>query len=623
MKKLFLSICLIVFSIAAYAGNEKDILSEIKNVTVYLQGAQVTREGSVFLQKGKTILLFKGLPATLSPESIQVKASDNVLIASVTQNIDYLNKTAVSKEIQSLNEHRKALIDSIKIISNYKNVYQQEKEMILANKSIAGDNGVNINDLQQAADFFHKRLTAIETATHRLDNTLLNLKTDLVSSSKQLMELNAKIDQPASQIRVVVTTDTDVKTTLQLGYFIADAGWIPSYDVRIKDVDEPLCLFYKARVFQNTGEAWEDVKLTLSTGNPSVSSDKPELLPYFLTFDNYYTKRKGEFLPVGTASHGKISGRIIDGSTGEPLIGACMVIKGTTTGAVSDLDGNYSLEIPGGSATIVASFIGFSSQELYVTSSKQDITLKPDVTCLNEVVVTGYGVSGGDYEPDRRYTYTREKKIEQIPLAIDKQQLTTEFKIDIPYSIPSDNQPYDVTMVEYDIEASYKYTAVPKLSPDAFLIARIPDFTRYDLLNGPANIFFKGIYQGESYIDPETSGDTLTLSIGRDKDIVVMRENQKDFSGKSISGISKKEQKAWLITVKNNKSTPVDITIEDQYPVSKMDEIKVDLIEDSDAEKDKSSGKLTWNLSLSPKERKTIDLKYSVRYPSGRQIIVD
>jgi len=178
-------------------------------------------------------------------------------------------------------------------------------------------------------------------------------------------------------------------------------------------------------------------------------------------------------------------------------------------------------------------------------------------------------------------------------------------------------------MVEYDIDATYKYTAVPKLSPDAFLIARIPDFTRFDLLSGSANIFFKGIYQGESYIDPETSGDTLTMSIGRDKDIVVMRESQKDFSEKSIAGISKKEQKAWLITVKNNKNTPVEITIEDQYPVSKMDEIKVDLIEDSDAENDKSSGKLTWDLKLTPKEKKSIALKYSVRYPSARKIIVD
>jgi hypothetical protein len=623
MKKLFLSLCLIVFSIAVYAVNEKEVLSEIKNVTVYLQGAQVIREGTFFLQKGKTTLLFKGLPATLSPESIQVNATNNVMIASVTQNIDYLNKTSVSKEILSLNEHRKALTDSIKIISNYKAVYLQEKEMILANKSIAGDNGVNINELQQAAEFFRRRLTEIETSTHRLDNVLLSLRSDLVSSSKQLMELNAKIDQPTSQISVVVTTDSDVKTTLQLGYFIAGAGWIPAYDVRIKDVNEPLCLFYKARVYQNTGEEWDNVMLTLSTGNPSVSSNKPELSPYFLTFDNYYANRSGEYLPVGTASGGKVSGRILDASTGEPIVGACIVIKGTTTGVVSDIDGNYSLDLPGGSATIVASFIGFSSQELHVSSSRQDISLKQDMENLDEVVVVGYGMSGGDDEPVGAVSYSREKKIEQIPLAIEKRQLTTEFKIDIPYSIPSDNQPYDVNMVEYDIEASYRYTAVPKLSPDAFLIARIPDFTKYDLLNGTAHIFFKGIYQGESYIDQAISGDTLTLSIGRDKDIVVMRESQKDLSGRSMAGISKKEQKAWLITVKNNKSTPVDITIEDQYPVSKMDEIKVDLIEDSDAETDKSSGKLKWDLKLSPKEKKTIDLKYSVRYPSGRNIIID
>ncbi len=623
MKKLILSICAIVFSVAVYAGNQKDAPSGIKNVTVYLQGAQVTRESSLFLQKGKTTLLFKALPATLSPESIQVNASDNVTIISVTQNIDYLNKSTVSKEILSLNEHRKALLDSIEIINNYKSVYQQEKDMILANKSIAGNNGVSINELQQAAEFFRKRLTEIEVSMHRLDNILFSLKNDLVSSSKQMMELNAKIDQPTSQVKVEVSSEADVKTTLHLDYFVEDAGWTPSYDVRIKDVNDPLALFYKARVFQNTGEEWDNVMLTLSTGNPSISSNKPELSPYLLTFDNYYTKHPRDSYSTGKASNGKVSGRILDTSTGEPIIGACIVLKGTTTGAVSDIDGNYTLDIPGGSGTVVVSFIGFSSQELYINSARKDISLSPDQTALDEVVVVGYGVSGGDYEPSESTVYSREKKKEQIPLAIEKRQLTTEFKIDIPYSIPSDNQPYDVNMVEYDIDATYKYTAVPKLSPDAFLIARIPDFTRFDLLSGSANIFFKGIYQGESYFDPETSGDTLTLSIGRDKDIVVMRESQKDFSEKSIAGISKKEQKAWLITVKNNKNTPVEITIEDQYPVSKMDEIKVDLIEDSDAENDKSSGKLTWDLKLTPKEKKSIALKYSVRYPSARKIIVD
>jgi uncharacterized protein (TIGR02231 family) len=178
-------------------------------------------------------------------------------------------------------------------------------------------------------------------------------------------------------------------------------------------------------------------------------------------------------------------------------------------------------------------------------------------------------------------------------------------------------------MIQYDIDAIYNYSSVPKLSNDAYLIARIPDYLKYNLLNGTAYIFFKGIFQGESFIDLDISSDTLMLSVGRDRDIVVSREIQKDFISKSISGNTKKEQKAWSITLKNNKTTPINISVEDQYPISKTDDIKVDLVEDSGAIIDKSNGKLVWNIKMTPNEKKVINLRYSVKYPNGRPLIVE
>jgi len=623
MKKLILTAGMIAMSMSICYGTEKEISSEIKNVTVYQQGAQVTRMGDVYLQKGKTVLLFKGLPSEIGPESIQAKASDDVMIISVTHSIDYLNKPIVSKEITLLNDRRRELIDSIKMVKNYMSVYAQEREMIIANKSIAGDNGVNINELEQAAAFFRKRLTGIESATHKLDNILFELKSELVKASKQLLELNAKIDLPASLVSVVVSSEKETKTTLQLDYFIGDAGWSPAYDVRITDVNEPLRLFYKAKVFQNTDEDWDNVNLTLSTGNPSISNNKPELAAYYLTFDNYYRPATGKRTGSEMAFNGHVSGTITDGESGEPLIGATIMAKGTTTGVIADMDGHFQLDLPQGSNTLVVSFIGYKSQEIIANSPAVNVVMTADYTALDEVVVVGYGSGDNESYDYKSPAPAKFKKIEQVPLAIEKRQLTTEFRIDIPYSIPSDNKPYDVTMVEYEIDAEYEYSAVPKVSHDAFLIANIPEYISYNLLGGDANIFFKGIYQGASFIDPQITGDTLTLSVGRDKDIIVEREIQKDFTSKGIAGTNRKEQKAFTITIKNNKSIPVDITIEDQYPISKVNEIKVDLIESSGARVDVNTGKLTWDLNLAPSEKKVINLRYSVRYPAGRDVIVD
>ena len=622
MKNQLLSFCLITLTITTYSQSQKDIASEIKNVTVYQQGAQISREGSVSISKGKTTLLFKGLPSKISPESIQAKATNEVMIISVKHSLDYLNKTLVNKEITTLNSRRRILLDSIKMLNNYKTVYSQEKDMILANKSIAGDNGVNINELEQAATFFRKRLTEIESSSHKLDNNLFNLKSDLVTVSQQLMELNAKVDLPTSLVSVVVSSEVETKSNIQLNYFIEDASWIPAYDIRIKDVNESLNLYYKAKVSQNTDENWENVKLTLSTGNPSISNNKPELSAYYLTFNNYYSNRPGIQYGSTQPFKGKVSGKITDAVTGEALVGTNVVVKGTSTGVVADINGNYQIDLPQG-ITLVFSFIGYNTQEVIAKSATMDIKLTPNIQALDEVVVVGYGVSGESDSEDRVGAVNAVKKKDLIPIAIEKRQLTTEFQINIPYSIPSDNQQYDVAMVQYDINAIYNYSTVPKLSNDAFLIAKIPDYIKYNLLNGTAYIFFKGIYQGESFIDLDTPGDTLTLSVGRDRDIVVSREIQKDFASKSITGNTKKEQKAWSITIKNNKITPINILIEDQFPVSKTDEIKVDLIEESGAKIDKTTGKLLWDIKMAPNEKKIISLRYSVKYPNGRPLIIE
>ena len=163
---------------------------------------------------------------------------------------------------------------------------------------------------------------------------------------------------------------------------------------------------------------------------------------------------------------------------------------------------------------------------------------------LQEVVVTGYGVSKGDAE-DREEAATRAKKREMIPLAIQKQQTSTDFKINIPYSIPSDNKEYDVSMVQYEVPALYSYSAVPKLSKDVYLVARFTDWTRYNMLDGNASLFFKGIYQGETYLNLKSLEDTLSLSVGRDKEIIIEREAQKDFTSKGIMNSYKKELKGW------------------------------------------------------------------------------
>ena len=417
----------------------------------------------------------------------------------------------------------------------------------------------------------------------------------------------------------MVSAKAAMKYKLDLRYVVSDASWEPTYDLRITDVNQPLDLFYKAKVSQDTDEDWENVKLILSTGNPSISNYKPELSTYYLTFNNYYRKTT----PTAQRNNpykGTVRGVITD-KNGEPLIGANVLVKGTAMGTVSDINGVYQINMPWDKNILVFSYIGFTSQEKRINSNEVDVALEEAMT-LEEVVVIGYGSTSRALQ-GRSSGVTIEKKKEQIPLAIEKRQTSTEFEIEIPYSIPSDNKPYDVTMVEYEVDADYHYSAVPKLSSDAYLTAKIADWTQYEMISGSANLFFQGIYQGETYLDLKAFEDTLTVSIGRDEDILISREIQKDFSKRSVIGANKKVLKSWAITIKNNKDTAIDLVLEDQFPISKVANIKVEQLESSGAEINKDDGKLSWELKLQPKEKKVLIVKYEVKYPKNRNLIVD
>lgn len=632
MKKIVAAILLASLHAPLLAQTEKNVESAIKDVTLYQQGVLVSRTARSIIPKGKSTLIFSGLSSKIDTKSIQAKISNGGIIVSVTHNIDYLNKNKVSKEVSVLEQNRKRIEDSLKILKSFKTVYYNEREMILSNKSIGGKNGVNVTDLQTAATFFRNRLSEIETKLNLIDRRTYQLRLNMMDIAKQLAELNAQLDMPSSVVKVVVSSEKQMEGNVKLEYIIDEAGWTPNYDVRIKDVDSPLSLTYKAKVFQNTGEEWKDVNMTLSTGNPSISNYKPVLNTYYLTFNNYYRApsnlRTSAVKPVA----GTVTGIVTDAETGEGIPGVTIVDKETSKGTSTDANGQYKIDMTKGVGTLLYSFIGFEGQQQNVRAgSTMNVSLKPSDVKLEEVIVTGYGIRKDDIsEKEMNSSMVGSatavkslKKKEQVPLSIEKQQTATEFKIDVPYSIPSDNQSYDVSMVEYEVPAQYSYSAVPKLSTDAFLMAQVANWTKYNLLSGNANLFFKGVFQGETYLDLTSVEDTLSLSIGRDKDIVIMREIQNDFASKNFVGSSKKELKAWNITVKNNKETPVSICIEDQYPISKLDDIKVEVLEQSGAKADTDSGKLTWKLPLAPKEKKMLQLRYSVKYPQGKKVIVD
>jgi len=198
-----------------------------------------------------------------------------------------------------------------------------------------------------------------------------------------------------------------------------------------------------------------------------------------------------------------------------------------------------------------------------------------------------------------------------------------EFTIDNPYTIRSEGENQVVDMIEYEVDAHYQYYCAPKLDLDAFLTARLTNWDEYNFLEGQASLFFEGKYIGKTILDTRNTSDTLTLSLGRDRNVVVTREKVKEYSSSQFVGSNRKSLFAYEISVRNKKAYPIDIRIEDQVPVPNTKEITVDEIEDTDAIKDNVSGLLKWNLKVEPGKTEKIDLKYEIKYPRYHNIILE
>jgi uncharacterized protein (TIGR02231 family) len=203
---------------------------------------------------------------------------------------------------------------------------------------------------------------------------------------------------------------------------------------------------------------------------------------------------------------------------------------------------------------------------------------------------------------------------------ITENQLNVSFDIDIPYDILSNGKAHSVALKEIKLPASYKYYAAPRVDKEAFLLAEINDYSKYNLLPGEANIIFEGLYVGKTTINPNQTTDTLNLSMGRDKKISIKREKVVDKSGTKFLSSYKEQTFTFDLTIRNNKKEEVQMLLKDQYPLSTDKEISIELLDDGNAKVNAETGILTWDLKLQPNETKKIRISYKVRYPKNKVI---
>lgn len=205
-------------------------------------------------------------------------------------------------------------------------------------------------------------------------------------------------------------------------------------------------------------------------------------------------------------------------------------------------------------------------------------------------------------------------------VTVAENEMDITYDIDLPYDVPTNGKQQIATLKEATMNGVFKYYAVPKLDKEAYLLAEVSDWEKLNLLPGEANIIFEGTYVGKSFIDPASTSDTLNLTLGKDKRVIVKREKVADFSSVKFLGSNKLQVFTYDLTVKNNKKEAVNFILKDQYPISTNKDIEVELLNDGAALNNKDIGVLTWKLQLAPNESKTVRFTYSIKYPKGKTL---
>ncbi len=623
MKNKFIALYVVLFLCAGFARayDDQKVSTKPEKVTVFLTGAQVTRSAGVNIPVGTSTVTFQGISPDIDVQSIQVHAAGPFTILSVKQELNFLNQQTKLKQIEDLQAAQKLIRDKIALQTDQLTISKEEEDMLLKNQVVSGQNtNLDVLKLQQALDFQTQRLTLVKKKQQSINAELTTLNQELEKYNRQITDISRGSTKNTSDIIVTISSKVATRSLFTLSYLVHNAGWYPTYDIRAKNVTTPINIAYKANVSQQCGEEWKEVKLILSTGNPSISGSKPDLKPYYLNYGMIYA---GQAEPVT-----RVTGHVIAQDDGGPLIGTTIKVKGSSIGTVSDVNGNYSLQVPQGSQTLVFSFIGYETQERRVTSANINVTMPLSARQLNEVVVSDYGyqskAAGVNVGAADKIRIRGGVPMETIPVEVQQQenQTNVDFNIDNPYTIPSDGKQYVVDIGQFDLNASFQYYVAPKLNTDVFLTAQLVDWNKYNFLSGEANLFFEDTYIGKSLLDTHASSDTLNLSLGTDKNIIVTRTLQKNTTQRQIIGTSKKETKDWQIDIKNRKSQAIDLLVEDQVPVSQNTAIEVERQELSGGKVNDTDGKVQWILKLNPGDEKKLGLRYQVKYPKNQQVIV-
>lgn len=567
MKQFLLIFGAVIFFAQSKAQNPASDTARtdatITNATVYFgYGAELTHESKVKVDASTKIIVINHLSTNIDVNSLQISVPEDVALLSQRYSVFYptVPPIAKTKEVERM-EDSISLVQ--KEISRVDNLIVIDQE-ILTKTGLLIETTINTSGNKTVTS--EEVLKLLEYYNGKIEKS----KTNIYNHRQNINMLNVRI----AEIRKRIAAITAVTPIKQKPY-----GQVILQVMNKRSGEIPVSLSYYTQYAGWT--AVYDVRVNSKTNK--VKLVYKAALTQTTGIDWKKTKLT---LSTGTPNFGVIA----------PVLTPWYL----------------QLYVPGIYTDLQRRAAAGNAQRNMIQSYRDDAKL------AEEVVANGYGEFKTKAVKDQ---LTIDPSNVQQYTTLNEGQLNTNFEIDLPYDIASDGQLNSVTIKDQEIACVLKNYAVPRMDKDAYLLAEVADWQNLDLLPGDANIIMDDTYIGKSIIDPNTTADTLNLSLGRDKRVAVKRSLIKELSSLKTSGKESKQVFTYEILVKNNKITDVNLLLKDQYPLSNIKEVVVTLEDGSEAMVNAETGVLTWKIDLKPGESKKVRFSYSVKYPKDKKIV--
>lgn len=277
------SILILIFMVSFFKSQEIKKEIDVKQATVFLQGAKVFGSTNVTLQKGRNTVKIINLPNDLDENTYKINLEKNTTLLSITPQSNYLKNDELTDVEKKLDDERKKFQRQVNLLNIQIKNLTGEQNIINDNLKVStNDKSTPQEQLIKLTEFYRKRMLEIDNQVFLLTEQKTTFDENIAKINKQFSEEQTHKTQNRKELILEILADNEMNLNLGVSYIVSNAGWVPSYDLRALSTKKPLEIVYKGKIYQKTGQDWNNVKLFVSTYRPSYNQNRPILSPLYV-----------------------------------------------------------------------------------------------------------------------------------------------------------------------------------------------------------------------------------------------------------------------------------------------------------------------------------------------------